>query len=767
MPARFLAEYVATIGMDVFREKIKDGMDRRRLKALVERYLDRKYEQNYVCTMEEEIDFEGLCDYARQEMIADIEKCIFSAGKEQKCLKNDILNRAVAYARPMTQRGERRVQEITSDIIDILRGFYRDFKTDDGMLLLTGEIELKLDDMLDTLELLIKGSGDDVASVIKREFADLRTHEKRERLRQIELMIDSKREAIANHSIFPWFRGSWRYSEVFPRLFIPPRFKVGSKTIGSRELSGYLDDHAVVLGEAGAGKSTFLRYLFIQKEIDIGKCVYMTANEAKREDGLFNKLSDHVSKDSEDTYLVLIDGIDEAFAYDYAGLSRFIERLQSIPNVHFWIGCRSDYYERHYNEFFSFIRIELTIEPWEMWQSDAFIDRYAEIVKRPDLKDAVDELIGTHSSIKQFKTNPFQLSLLVFLAEHGSRSPIIGLYDLYERFMFCWIEREKRRGTSNEDEKTIIRTLINSAIQIYCGKEYVLDDRAAEDSAIRDLLQIQEKGDLTYVRYASAFHHRSLAAFLIAHSLIESFLNNDTAQICYLFSCKLKDDVTNFIGDRFTTLDLQEKDKVKRTLVGLYKDTKGPEVPIKEQVIYYITRLGIDVSDFLLELVKQKPHDPIMRLTIAYGCVLSDHPLLRRFALDYARSIAEDTIDARTNRGWTVIYFGDVEDQDPYQYKDDEKGPWKKAREARIKRFVKKSPRLKDYRFRLFDIPLFYSFLKDRGWNDISRDEYKILSEVDLPQDIFMEEEISFLTNEKERLLFEYKRRLESDIEAT
>ena len=190
-------------------------------------------------------------------------------------------------------------------------------------------------------------------------------------------------------------------------------------------------------------------------------------------------------------------------------------------------------------------------------------------------------------------------------------------------------------------------------------------------------------------------------------------------------------------------------------------------MPIKEQVIYYITRLGIDVSDFLLELVKQKPHDPIMRLTIAYGCVLSDHPLLRRFALDYARSIAEDTIDARTNRGWTVIYFGDVEDQDPYQYKDDEKGPWKKAREARIKRFVKKSPRLKDYRFRLFDIPLFYSFLKDRGWNDISRDEYKILSEVDLPQDIFMEEEISFLTNEKERLLFEYKRRLESDIEAT
>ena len=166
MPARFLAEYVATIGMDVFREKIKDGMDRRRLKALVERYLDRKYEQNYVCTMEEEIDFEGLCDYARQEMIADIEKCIFSAGKEQKCLKNDILNRAVAYARPMTQRGERRVQEITSDIIDILRGFYRDFKTDDGMLLLTGEIELKLDDMLDTLELLIKGSGDDVASII-------------------------------------------------------------------------------------------------------------------------------------------------------------------------------------------------------------------------------------------------------------------------------------------------------------------------------------------------------------------------------------------------------------------------------------------------------------------------------------------------------------------------------------------------------------------------------------------------------------------------
>ena len=74
---------------------------------------------------------------------------------------------------------------------------------------------------------------------------------------------------------------------------------------------------------------------------------------------------------------------------------------------------------------------------------------------------------------------------------------------------------------------------------------------------------------------------------------------------------------------------------------------------------------------------------------------------------------------------------------------------------------VKKNPRLKDYRFRLFDIPLFHSFLKDRNWKDISFEEYDILDNVNFPESIFNPGEIQFLNEEKAKLLNEYRNQLE------
>ena len=115
----------------------------------------------------------------------------------------------------------------------------------------------------------------------------------------------------------------------------------------------------------------------------------------------------------------------------------------------------------------------------------------------------------------------------------------------------------------------------------------------------------------------------------------------------------------------------------------------------------------------------------------------------------------------RRCRAWTVIYFGDVI-RNPYTYQDNEKCSWKNARNARIKRFIKSSPRLKDYRFRLFDIPLFHSFLKDRNWNDVSQEEFEILSKIDIPSSVFNKKEQEFLIEQKELLLKEYAKYLGS-----
>jgi len=642
------------------------------------------------------------------------------------------------------------------------------------MLLVAGEIERKLDGMTDKIISTIDSTHNDLKTTINTEYADTNKRLKRiekeiaqyapnkqnRQIAQINSFINAKREAVLDYAIFPWFKDSPRYRNVFPKLFVDPIFRLGNSLVRFDEVCSYVDRHIAILGEAGAGKTTLLRYLFAFSKIENRKSLYITAKEAKVENGILDKIAENSDTETTEQYLVYVDGIDEEFAYDYTGFCSFILKLQTFINVKFWLGCRTDYFLRNYNDDLAFIRHSFTIEPWSPDQSDHFIEQYAQIIEKAELNDCVNELVQNHEMLQSFKSNPFQLSLLLFLAEGKSDSPISGIYDLYERFIFQWIEREKKRGTSCVSEKIIVSLLTSAAIQIYSGEDYLLDDVAFNNSAVRNLLITYQKSTLSYLDYASAFYHRSLAAFLLAHSLVEALLNNDKTQIRALFNIKLKDDVTNFVGNKFATLTETAKQTIKKTLIGLYADTDESEISIKEQIVYYITRLGIDVTGFLLDIIENSPEHPIMKLTIAYGCVLSENPKVRAYALDYARSISMDSTDARTNRAWTVIYFGDVNDRDPYTYADDEHRPWQNARKARIKRFTKENPRLKDYRFRLFDVPLFHSFLRDRNWNEITLEEYDILDNVDFPENVFSPEEIQFLNEEKAKLLYGYKTHL-------
>ncbi len=86
---------------------------------------------------------------------------------------------------------------------------------------------------------------------------------------------------------------------------------------------------------------------------------------------------------------------------------------------------------------------------------------------------------------------------------------------------------------------------------------------------------------------------------------------------------------------------------------------------------------------------------------------------------------------------------------------------WERARAARLKRFSARGNRDKDYRFRLFDIPLFRTFLETRNWADISENEYTIISNVEFPPEYFGSEEREFLSREKEKLLRGYRAALD------
>lgn len=574
--------------------------------------------------------------------------------------------------------------------------------------------------------------------------------------------IKKQKEIVKNQVIFPWFCDSPKYKEVFPKLFVDPELKGRMKHYTFTELLCSGDKQFVILGEAGAGKSTLLRFVFAFDKLEDVTSIYITANEIKSNNNkIFDILTNAIEQNnSKKRFVLFIDGIDEAYYNDFFAYQEFIIKLKQYIKCRFWIACRTDYHHRFQSENTIFEDEVITIQPWEKGQWDYFIQQYSEIVNCPELSLRIDNLINKEEETIKFKKNPFYLALLAFLAENKEEGHIHGIYDLYEKFVQRWLEREQKRGTCKNSKYEIICTLEKIAEQIYIGKVVYIDSICANNTAIKDLLKIEYE-DMLLDAYATEFYHRSLSAFFIARSIIQAMLGKkELCKLGELLNLDLKDDVTNFVNDKCNNLNENEKNIVKENLIQLY-DIVGDSISIKEQIIYFITRLDIEVSDFLIQIINTNPKHPIMRMTLAYGCVLSNSNEVREYALNYAKSIAKESIDAITNRAWTVIYFGDVI-RNPYTYQDNEKCSWKNARNARIKRFIKSSPRLKDYRFRLFDIPLFHSFLKDRNWNDVSQEEFEILSKIDIPSSVFNKKEQEFLIEQKELLLKEYAKYLGS-----
>lgn len=750
-----IIDYLVELGLNVIKEFLTERNNIHKAKEKLRTYIEKKQRENEICSLKEELDFEHICQYLYSDLIDDVKYYICLHGEDRKRKRRDITNKAVVYASTSTKLSALRAEQMASSAIDILYTFFRDEASQD-LLLLFGEVEEYIVDGVEKLKYLQKEETGQLKKHITEEIANselrIKDYIKNDCAEQMQFQnfIARQKELVKNYTIFPWFNDSLKYREVFPKLFIEPFFMVRDGKFGFNDLISIADTNIAILGDAGAGKSTLMRFIFAFHEIKDCQCLYITAKEA--ETGILERIINNTQQH----FLIFIDGIDEAFHSDYRGFEKLITKLKTSSGCHFWLGCRTDYYQKCYGENINFVENTIRLLPWTEQQSNNFINIYSDICCQPDLVDRVNHLTDK----KDIKENPFRLALLVFLAEHKETERISGVYDLYEKFMQKWLDREQKRGTCANDNRTIIRSLRLAAAQIYDGCEFAIDEMAENNSAIKDLLLI-DSSDMYNKRYARAFYHRSLAAFLLAQNIMEAMLSNNTLQFEQALVFKLKDDVTNFIGDKFSTLSNNTKLLIKDNLQGMYElmPNDDSKLRIKEQIIYFITRLGVDVSDFLIQVIRTKPQNRIMKLTLAYGCVLSNLPEARQFALDYAKSIAAESIDAVTNRAWTVVYFGDVV-ANPYEYIDDEKSQWKNARAARIKRFTKKNPRLKDYRFRLFDIPLFFSFLKDRNWNDLSVDEFNIIKNVDFPHNIFNENEITFLEEKKDELLRAYESHL-------
>lgn len=602
-------------------------------------------------------------------------------------------------------------------------------------------------------------------------------------------MIQSDQLAQQNDVILPWMKRSASYRAIFPKLFINPVLqgeKIKEDISYSELISKYQFQNVVFVGEAGYGKSTLLKYLYLFENPDFD-FLYLKANVIQRDEnnrtpyekGVLRILQGETKIRKHK--IILLDGVDEVSIDITEFLNNIIAtHSEKTSHLTIWFGWRTEHYYTHETEKLRhFVDNVISVQKWSSKMANQYVDIYSKVMKKPGLYEKFATLTSRNDTILSFTESPFQLTLLVYLLENDELLSDIKqyfnnaeptIYELYQQFFLCWLKKERHRKTSFLTDEEITDTLTKIAYEVYYGNKCTV---ISKDSAITDLLTFSG----TYEKTVTGFYHRSFCAFFCANQIFDALKCGGKSLILALKQ-PFKNDVTDFVRSAICTITKHEKlIAIQDNLKNIYLQILSPDEPIlesdaqdslsqisdntllylKNELIYLITRLPppADKIEFFVELVYKNENDPYMKLDLAYGAVLTGPSWI---ALEYAKSLVPGETADLINRSWTITYFGDIL-ADPYLYRDIEKKPWTKARNARLKHL--QSSNKKAIRFRILEIPLLYCFYASREWRDVNADDLKIIQKTHIDCPEYNNEEKAFLKEQKEKLVHEFQKNLQ------
>lgn len=135
-----ILESIADIGVSALESHVDQTIEKAEIREKIEKYIERQQKYNFNCTVEEEIDFEGLAEYIKGSLIDDVERRLFGTKQERAAERRTIADKAAYYAKSKTKISERRASHIATDIVDMLKAFYRS-KCGRSLKMMAAEIE--------------------------------------------------------------------------------------------------------------------------------------------------------------------------------------------------------------------------------------------------------------------------------------------------------------------------------------------------------------------------------------------------------------------------------------------------------------------------------------------------------------------------------------------------------------------------------------------------------------------------------------------------
>lgn len=121
----FFAEYLAELGLDAGKDYLKQSKRDAEVKARLKDYIEKQSTINEMCTMAEEIDFQGLAEYMSSELLFDVKVCLFGQKPDREAMKETIVSKACSYSKTNKKGQKDKVKRIIEGSLDILRNFYR------------------------------------------------------------------------------------------------------------------------------------------------------------------------------------------------------------------------------------------------------------------------------------------------------------------------------------------------------------------------------------------------------------------------------------------------------------------------------------------------------------------------------------------------------------------------------------------------------------------------------------------------------------------
>jgi transcriptional regulator with XRE-family HTH domain len=569
--------------------------------------------------------------------------------------------------------------------------------------------------------------------------------------------LEQEAAAMLNQPLIHWdARSGANLKFIWPDLVVagPMEAKRSHTQLDLREWSKMLtaNANAALIGAPGTGKSTALRFLFLTlKDSFASKGAgrspfYAHLADLVRADGTLTALSRLAATQSAPVFL--LDGLDEV-SLDL--VEKFINNdLPSLAKLgNFILACR---YEIFYREFSNapalsrYLTEVYELAPWDVERhSLSYCRDYFKKAGQADLIPAFEALFAKAPDARAFAKNPFQLSLLIFLAmsgETGAVSSIHNRYMLYIAFYRHWLARESKRSRDSRKGDDVAAMHTSLAFEYYtCRSNNVrfseleswreVSHDLLSSTAFRDLL-VERLDLLHYENYVAGFRHESLVEFFIARRLMNALLAGP-AQASEVLDVEYNYEINSFVRDAFSVCPKGEKDNIERHLAQLYetllaKSVAGDGAPgwksgtgdgpsaeadsnlrIREQAVYFLGRLNMEKCPSVLEAAFHKDREPIIRRAAALGATLHFNLSIE---CQYMESLQPGNEEDHLNRSVQLVYFGDTPGS-LHSFRDPGHTPWEKTKRAIVQRLAGDSTR--DVRLRWWDLWTLHSFLISRG----------------------------------------------------